>query len=65
MSYTEVRNLPLRYRRWFLERLLKHFETQREKHSKPPQDSSKKEISGKVENSNEKMKKIDKFFKKF
>ena len=26
MSYSEVRQLPIRYRRWFIERLLKHFD---------------------------------------
>ncbi len=25
MSYTEVRLLPTRYRRWYIDRLLKHF----------------------------------------
>ncbi len=25
MSYTELRRLPTRYRRWYLERLNKHF----------------------------------------
>ncbi len=26
MSYSEVRNLPIKYRRWFLDRLIQHFE---------------------------------------
>ena len=25
MSYSEVRGLPVRYRRWFIERLLKYY----------------------------------------
>ena len=25
MSYSEVHRLPIRYRRWFLDRLVKHF----------------------------------------
>lgn len=25
MGYSEVRNLPVRYRKWFIERLVKHF----------------------------------------
>jgi hypothetical protein len=25
MSYSEVKRLPVRYRKWFLERLAKHF----------------------------------------
>jgi hypothetical protein len=27
MSYSEVKMLPTRYRRWFIERLVKHFES--------------------------------------
>ena len=30
MSYSEVRGLPIRYRRWFIERLSKHFKDQNE-----------------------------------
>ena len=26
MSYSEVRGIPVRYRRWFIERLLKYYE---------------------------------------
>ena len=25
MSYSEVRNLPVRYRKWFIDRLVKHY----------------------------------------
>ena len=27
MSYSEVKNLPLSYRKWFIERLVKHFKS--------------------------------------
>ncbi len=30
MSYTEIRNMPTRYRHWFLKRLTKHFDKKRE-----------------------------------
>jgi len=30
MNYEEVRNLPIRYRRWFIDRLLKYFEDKNE-----------------------------------
>ena len=31
MSYSEVHRLPIRYRRWFLSRLAKHFSDQNER----------------------------------
>jgi len=34
MSYTEVRNLPTRYRHWFLKRLTKHFDRKNEMYEK-------------------------------
>jgi hypothetical protein len=30
MSYTEVRSLPVRYRRWYLKRLTEHFNKKRD-----------------------------------
>ncbi len=41
MSYTEVRKLPVRYRRWYITRLLKHFKDKNEaSQSKPKNNSS-------------------------
>jgi hypothetical protein len=38
MSYSEIKNLPARYRKWFVERLIKHFKQANEKHVKPNED---------------------------
>lgn len=34
MSYIELRNMPVRYRRWYLERLTKHFKQKNEAQDK-------------------------------
>lgn len=34
MSYSEVKRLPVRYRRWYLERLAKHFKEKNEIYEK-------------------------------
>tara|TARA_Y100001937_G_C7116400_1_gene330347 strand:+ start:358 stop:546 length:189 start_codon:yes stop_codon:yes gene_type:complete len=34
MSYSEVHRLPIRYRHWFLRRLLRHFERKNEEITK-------------------------------
>jgi hypothetical protein len=34
MSYLEVKQLPIRYRRWFLDRIVKHFKEQNERLNK-------------------------------
>tara|TARA_Y100001972_G_C7417384_1_gene215865 strand:- start:175 stop:354 length:180 start_codon:yes stop_codon:yes gene_type:complete len=34
MSHSEVRSLPVRYRRWYLDRLARHFKEQNEKYNK-------------------------------
>jgi hypothetical protein len=39
MSYSEVKNLPIEYRRWFLKRLVRDFEER----NKQEKDSSNKE----------------------
>ena len=31
MSYSEVRSLPVRYRHWYMDRLLKHFREKNER----------------------------------
>ena len=38
MQYSEVKNLPVRYRRWFVERLAKHFAAKN--HNTEKQNSS-------------------------
>jgi len=48
MSYTELRRLPTRYRRWYLERLNKHFK----EINNPKSEDEKTSVS-------ENMKKID------
>ena len=40
MSYSDVRSMPIRYRKWFLDRLKKYFEKQSEMYK--GQDSSTK-----------------------
>jgi hypothetical protein len=55
MSYSEVKSLPIRYRRWYLDRLVKHFNDKNEaanKETSPNQDQSgflefEKQISSK------------------
>ena len=34
MSYESIRNLPISYRRWFIERLTKHFEQKKSAYNK-------------------------------
>jgi hypothetical protein len=34
MSHSEVKRLPIRYRKWYLERLAKHFKSINEKRGK-------------------------------
>ena len=34
MSYSEVHRMPVRYRRWFLQRLVRHFEDKNETRKK-------------------------------
>ena len=34
MSYSEVKILPARYRRWFLDRIVKHFKDQKQRYEK-------------------------------
>lgn len=35
MSYSEVHRMPIRYRRWFLDRLVRHFEERNEARKTP------------------------------
>ena len=56
MDYQTVRSLPIRYRRWFLERLIKDFKQKKEAMS--PDASSD---ATKTESVAEKMDKLSKF----
>ena len=58
MSYTDIRSLPIRYRRWFIERLAKHFEAQNEITKGTKVVSSEKTKGVDMEN-------VEKFFSKF
>ena len=40
MSYLEVKQLPIRYRRWFLDRIVKHFKEQNERLNKDKNTSN-------------------------
>ena len=40
MSYSEVKSLPIRYRRWYLDRLVRHFKEQKEAYNKDSDSSS-------------------------
>ena len=68
MTYSEVRSLPLTYRRWFLSRLIKHFELKNKKKEDsvqgPPPGSISDAYTKDAKRKNE-MKKIDKILKKF
>ena len=35
MAYSDIKNLPVRYRKWFVERLIKHFRQINEQKRKP------------------------------
>jgi hypothetical protein len=71
MSYSDIRDLPLVYRRWFIERIVTHHKRMQSKSSS--NSNSKKYDSNlmgvaKVPNSKENaedLKKVERFFKKF
>jgi hypothetical protein len=55
MDYQTVRSLPIRYRRWFLERLIKDFKQKKEAMTPNSVDATKTESVA------EKMDKLSKF----
>ncbi len=63
MSYTEIKRLPIRYRRWFLDRVVAHFEQQNKRRESFEPGVKHSEPSSKI--SNDDIKKAEKFFKKF
>ena len=50
MSYSEVKNLPVRYRRWFIDRLVKESKDRKESHSN---SKNTKNLSSNVNKLNE------------
>ena len=71
MSYSDVRSMPLSYRRWYIERLIKHHKTVNKKNNPPStQKNSSTSLMGvsKVPQSKDNkddLKKVERFFKKF
>lgn len=61
MSYTEVRNLPIQYRRWFIRRLVKQSEQQ----SAYVKTSTRGKDNDSTPESSSDMGKVEKFFAKF
>lgn len=45
MSYSEVKRLPIRYRHWYLDRLVKHFNQQNDRNKKPVEEDSKNSLA--------------------
>ena len=35
MQYSDIKKLPVRYRKWYIDRLVKHFKQMNSKNSKP------------------------------
>ena len=64
MSYSEVKNLPLSYRKWFIERLVKHFKAVNKKNS--PSKPKQPDVMGKPSSDQSAdIKNVERFFKKF
>ena len=59
MSYSDIRSLPIQYRRWFIKRITKHFEQKKAVYNSTSDTSS----SQKNDESNFDMEKVNKFFK--
>ena len=58
MSYDDIRNLPIQYRRWMIKRLNKHFEQKKASYESNSSNSS----SGGERLEKFDMNKVDKFF---
>ena len=58
MSYDDIRNLPIQYRRWMIKRLTKHFEQKKAAYESNSSNSS----SGGERLEKFDMDKVDKFF---
>ena len=69
MSYSDIKSLPLTYRRWYIERLVKHFKSINNKNKKLSEPRAKTPDIMKSMQSDqtkqEDLKKIEKIFKKF
>ena len=60
MSYDTIKNLPISYRRWFIERLTKHFEQKKSIYDKA--SSNTNADSRPISNNDVDMGKVKKFF---
>ena len=69
MSYSDIKSLPLTYRRWYVERLVKHFKSINAKNKKISEPKAKTPDIMKAmkseQSKQEDIKKIEKIFKKF
>lgn len=59
MAYSDIRSLPIQYRRWFISRLTKHFEEKKKSYDESVGDSSER---SKEPSNNFDMSKVNKFF---
>ena len=51
MSYSEIRLLPVRYRKWFIKRLIKHYEKKNQNNSINVEQTSNMTALNKFEDS--------------
>lgn len=49
MSYSEVHSLPIRYRRWYLDRLMRHFKEKNESYEKTKNNSKNSNTTNNVD----------------
>ena len=49
MTYSEVHRLPIRYRNWFLRRLVKHFDEKNKAYEDAKNGNNKNSSSGNLE----------------
>jgi len=64
MSYSEVKNLPLSYRKWFIERLVRHFKSVNKK-NKPVSTKQSNTVGKPDSDQSTNIKNVERFFKKF
>ena len=58
MSYKDIRSLPIKYRRWFIDRLVRHFKMKQKTYNDTQTTSNNKSN----EDSSVDMSKVEKFF---
>ena len=59
MSYNDIRQLPIMYRRWFIKRLTKHFQMKKDSYDKVDRGSNGRNDT---QDNNIDMSKVKKFF---